>query len=245
MTKLTALRKDKSWQKQTDAFYALSTSIVPLAARELPYAALEMPLAFAPEGNGYTLVAFLSFLPGQNLFVSPEGKWMGKYVPAIFRAYPFRLVDAPGKEGMVLRVEEDAVQDAGEGEPFFDENGELAQPVKDILEFLKEFEQNRMATEAAVAVLAEAGVITQWNLKVGDKPVKGIFRIDEAALNSLDDETFLRLRKAQALPVAYAQLLSMGNIRVLQRLAEYHDKAAPPKVDIEGLFGEDDIFKFQ
>ena len=245
MSKLVALSKDKSWQKQTDPSFARDTSIVPLAAREIPYAAPEMPLAFAPEGDGYTLVAFLSFLPGQNLYVSPEGKWMGKYVPAIIRSYPFRLVKTSDEKGMALRVEADAVLDAGEGEPFFDENGELAQPVKDILEFLKEFEQNRMATEAAVAALAGAGVITQWNLKVGGNPVKGIFRIDEAALNSLDDETFLRLRKAQALPVAYAQLLSMGNIRILQRLAEYHDKAAPQEVDIEGLFGEDDIFKFQ
>lgn len=244
MAKLAALSSDKAWHKQTDAFYARDTSIVPIAARELPYAVLEMPLAFAPEGSGYTLVAFLSFLPGQNLFVSPEGKWLGKYVPAIFRAYPFRLVKTPEDTGMVLRVEAEAVQDAGEGEPFFNENNELAQPVKDILEFLKEFEQNRMATEAAVAVLAEAGVITEWHLKVGGKPVKGIFRIDDAALNNLDDEMFLRFRKAQALPVAYAQLFSMGNIRVLQRLAEYHDKAAPPKVDVESLFGEDDIFKF-
>jgi len=244
MSRLAALSKDSSWHKPKDVLFAMDTGIIPLAGREIPYAALNLPVAFAPEGSGYSLVALLSFLPGQNLFVGPDGKWMGRYIPALIRAYPFRLVDAPGKEGMVLRVEEDAVRDAGEGEPFFDENGELAQPVQEILDFLKETEQSRLGTEAAVGALTDAGVLTEWNLKVNDKPLKGIYRIDEGAFNSLDDETFLRLRKAGALPVAYAQLLSMGNIRVLQRLAEYHDKAAPPKVDIESMFGEDDIFKF-
>jgi len=244
MTELAALSKDKSWYKPTDASFARDTSIVPIAARELPYAVLNMPVAFSLEANRYTLVALLSFVPGQNLFINAEGKWMGRYVPAIFRAYPFRLVHAGDGTGMVLRVEPEALRAMPEGEPFFDEDGELAKPVKDTLEFLKELEQNRAITEKAVAALDEAGVITEWTFKVNDKPVKGIYRIDEGALNSLDGEAFLRLRKAQALPVAYAQLLSMGNIRVLQRLAEYHDKAAPPKVDVESIFGEDDIFKF-
>lgn len=244
MSRLVAPSRDTSWHKPKDVLFAREMAMVPLAARELPYAALNMPVAFAQEGGGYTLVALLSFLPGQNLFVSPDGKWMARYIPAQIRAYPFRLVRVPGENAMALRVEENAVLEAGEGEPFYDDSGDLARPVEEILEFLKETEQSRIGTEAAVSALADAGLLTGWDIKVNEKPVRGICRIDEDKLNKLDDETFLRLRKIHALALSYAQLLSMGNIRVLQRLAEYRDKTRPPEVDIETMFGEDDIFKF-
>jgi hypothetical protein len=65
---------------------------------------------------------------------------------------------------------------------------------------------------------------TPWeiNLKQGEKvvPVKALFRIGEAALNKLDDKEFLILRKAGCLTLAYAQLLSMSQLAVLERLGE-------------------------
>jgi hypothetical protein len=53
-------------------------------------------------------------------------------------------------------------------------------------------------------------------------PVEGLFSIDEAGLNKLDDEDFLTLRKAGGLALAYAQLLSMGQLAVLERLDQFH-----------------------
>ena len=60
------------------------------------------------------------------------------------------------------------------------------------------------------------------NLKQGEKvvPVEGLFSVDEAALNKLDDEDFLALRKAGGLAIAYAQLFSMNQLAVLERLGE-------------------------
>ena len=51
-------------------------------------------------------------------------------------------------------------------------------------------------------------------------PVEGLFCVDEAALNKLDDEDFLAARKAGGLALAYAQLLSMNQLAVLERLGE-------------------------
>jgi hypothetical protein len=76
-----------------------------------------------------------------------------------------------------------------------------------------------VATRVAVSALAGAGLITEWSLKakVGgeEKNITGLYRVDEEKLNTIDDETFLDLRKSRSLPIAYAQLLSMGNIAVL------------------------------
>ena len=52
----------------------------------------------------------------------------------------------------------------------------------------------------------------------GEKPVTGLHRIDEVALNGLSDDQFLQVRKASALPIAYAQLISMGQTTALERL---------------------------
>ena len=81
----------------------------------------------------------------------------------------------------------------------------------------------RDADELATAALAEAGVIKPWPLtvQVGNQhiSVSGLCRVDEPALNALDDKTFLKLRKASALVVAHGQLMSMNQVSVLSRLA--------------------------
>jgi hypothetical protein len=83
-----------------------------------------------------------------------------------------------------------------------------------------------------------------------EKPVTGLFRIDEARLNALDDEGFLKLRKAGGLSIAYAQLLSMNNIQMLAQLAEARAQMSqarktPQASDIGPAFGDDDMISFQ
>jgi hypothetical protein len=90
-----------------------------------------------------------------------------------------------------------------------------------VLDFVSQIERSRVATQAAVDALQAAGLIQPWPLKLqqGDqmRPVEGIHRADEAALNALSDEAFVLLRKAGALPLAYAQLLSMNQLAMLQK----------------------------
>jgi hypothetical protein len=57
-----------------------------------------------------------------------------------------------------------------------------------------------------------------------EKPVTGLYRVDETRLNALDDQTFLKIRKAETLPIKYAQLMSMANIQMLVQLAKAHEK---------------------
>ena len=50
---------------------------------------------------------------------------------------------------------------------------------------------------SAVAALAEAGVIQPWPIKLkaeqGERAIAGLHRVDEAALNALADDVFLKL----------------------------------------------------
>ena len=98
------------------------------------------------------------------------------------------------------------------------------------MELLQQIEQSRWHTDLAVAALAEARLIQPWPLTVkhGNQQVavNGLHRIDEAALNALDGDTFLKLRKSSSLVLAYAQLISMQNIGVFGQLAAIQQRLA-------------------
>lgn len=73
-------------------------------------------------------------------------------------------------------------------------------------------------------------MIIPWQISVdspaGRQNVAGLHRIDEARLNTLKDENFLGLRANGALAIAYAQLLSMGQISVFKNLAPLQARLA-------------------
>lgn len=253
MTNLTAVSRqilaDKSWTRFTSYSFASKDNLALPASAEIAKVVHFFPIAFVKQQDSFLLIAVLSLTLGTNLFVAPDGRWLGGYVASFFRGYPFQLAKPEGKDDLILCVDEDSGlvnEDKAAGEPFYDDNGDVSQPVKKVMNFLNQVEQNRAATNLAVAALAEAYVITDWPLKIQDgdeeKPVTGLYRIDETKLNALDDEAFLTLRSAGSLPLAYAQLLSMGNIAVLQKLAAHRKSTASPSepADIQDLFGEDD-----
>jgi hypothetical protein len=260
MPKLTPITKqthsNKSWTRFSTYTFAAKDNLASLVAAEIPKAISAMPMAFTRHQDRYILVAVLSLIPDTNFFVAPDGRWLGKYIPSVFRSYPFLLAKAEGQNNLVLCVDEDSGlinDDKTAGEPFFDDNGELTQPVKDVMNFLNHVTQNRAATERAVASLSEAGLITEWPLKIKDetqeKPVTGLFRIDETKLNALEDDQFLKIRKAGALPIAYAQLMSMGNMQILVQLAQAREQMNQAQMkaketDIKPVFGDDDMISF-
>lgn len=244
----------KNWQRPETYSFAARDAVVPIVGQELATAAANLPVGFIKQGENYHLAALLSFRPGQNLFTGPDGRWVGTYIPALFRAYPFRLIRQEGGDNMVLCVDEDSeyITDDHGSELFFDETGKSSASVNQVADFLQQLERSRISTDLAVKALSSAGVIAPWEIRVrqGERevPVSGFFRTDESQLNALDDKAFLALRKANALAIAYAQIISMSRLEVLGRLVEHHKKVAkaggqdePPLSFDEGII---DFSKF-
>ncbi len=75
-----------------------------------------------------------------------------------------------------------------------------------------------------------------------DKKILGLHRIDEAKLNALKAEPFLHVRKA--LPIAYAQMLSMGHVMGLEKMAQQRGQMQEKIPDIQAPFGDDDMISF-
>jgi hypothetical protein len=238
--------KNKFWQRFASYRFAENEYLAPLAAAEISKAVHAMPMAFARQENRFMLVGLLSLTPGQNRFVDPAGKWLGKYVPASFRGYPFGVARVADKNDLILCVDENSglISDTS-GEPIFDDRGNLAGPVQEIMTFLSRIRKNREKTDQAVAALAEAGLMAPWppDAKKGlVHHIEGLYKVDEAKLNSLEDEVFLRLRRSRSLVVAYAQLLSMENIHVFDALAKIREQVKETRMDT--AFLNDDMISF-
>lgn len=218
---------NKRWQKFINYEFALHISTAPIVTAELGKTVRTLPLAFTKEQESFVLSAVMGTESKQNLFVDYQGRWLGGYVPAHFRGYPFAL----NESGELYIDENSGLISELQGEPIFDQDGNFSDPVQQVYEFLKKIEQNKAVTQKAVDALVEAGLITEWNLKlkVGgeEKQISGLYRIDEAKLNKLEDRAFLTLRKVQALPIIYAQLFSMANIAVFDKLEQIREKTKP------------------
>jgi hypothetical protein len=236
---------DKGWHSPSNLAFASSQAGVPLVGAEFAKAAISMPIAFAEQAGRFFPLAVMSPIVGQNLFIGPGGQWLGGYVPAALRSYPFGLSRAAGAEEFTLYIDEDSglvVEPDGTSQPFFGADGKPSAAVKAVMASLGEFERNRSRTEMAIAALAEVGVIEPWSLQMRVSgqvtPVGGLFRTSQAAINALDDAAFLKLRHAGVLPLAYMQLLSMSQMPVFdnlsltqQQLAQTHQQRQIASLD--------------
>ena len=226
----------KGWIRPVGYNFAAGDTLAPLSGSEFAHAVLAMPIGFIDRAGHYLPVALMGLTKGTNIFVGPTGQWLGGYVPAVLRSYPFSLGRIEGREQPIVCVDEDSglivEETAPNAEKFFDADGRPSPTTNWITDILHRIEQDQAATNLAVAALTEARVIRPWALSipVGKQQVtvNGLHQFDETALNRLEDEIFLKVRKALGLLVAYAQLLSMAQVNVLARLSLIQQQLLEP-----------------
>lgn len=242
----------KRWRAAGGYTFAATQALLPLTGLEFANAAVAMPIAFVEQAGRYVSVAVMSPMQGRNLFIGPSGQWLGLYVPAVLRSYPFCLgrMDNSGDK-VALCIDEDSgwlVDGADQSaNRFFEEDGTPSAGVKATGEFLQQIEHSRMLTDQAVAALAEARLLQPWPLTatVDNQQVaaNGLFRVDETALNAASQETFLKLRSTSALPLIYAQLISMQTTSAFKQLSmmqKHLVQQAMPLPSASSLFPTDD-----
>ncbi|MEA3644323.1 MAG: SapC family protein, partial [Lamprobacter sp.] len=142
------------------ARFAAGEASVPLVAQELAKACHSLPIAFIRQQDYFTPAAVQGLQPGQNLFVAPDGRWLGPYIPAAYRGYPFALLPADTDQ-LVLCVDLDSALIGDQHEqPFFTDTGDPAQRIKDVLDVLQQLHQNRPHTPRLCAALEAEQLIT-------------------------------------------------------------------------------------
>lgn len=184
---------------------------------------MAMPIAFVASGAAFDLVAVQGLAPGRNAFVASDGRWLARYLPKVYSTYPFKLASADdGQQVLCIDENSSLITDGPNGERFFDDDGNPAQAVKDVLNSLTQHQAHRNASAAICAVLQRHKLIQPWPIQLQaegkTQNIEGLYRIDEAALNALPPDAFIELRDSGALAAAYCQLLSMQHIQKLGQL---------------------------
>jgi hypothetical protein len=203
--------------------------MLPLVVHECTHAASDYPVVFVKneETNQFQLVALFGLSPGENLFVS-DGKWNALYLPAVIQNNPFRLIpdeEKPDQIDFGLDTDSDLVQET-EGEALFDDDGNETDYLQERKESLYKYLEHDRITRAFVSLLSELKLLRGRDLTVNVNGktinIAGIYTVDEAKLNELPDEKFDDLRKRGFLPVIYAHVFSLNQVR---RLAKYRAAA--------------------
>ncbi|WP_432414832.1 SapC family protein [Chromohalobacter israelensis] len=237
----------KTWHPPQDLAFAQHRALIPLHAGELAKAAAAMPLSAVKEGREWRLVGVCGLEGGHNLFIR-QGQWLGHYRPEWLVSWPFEIVSV-GEKGLVAFDRDSGLLaeggQAGEesAEPFFDDQGQMTEAVATRVEALKAAYRKQQTTQKALQALAKAKVLTPWPETLRSQlglSIEGLHMVDEKALAQLDDGAFLSLRKAQALPIAYALNLSIPQTHLLVRLARMNPAQAEAPETLDSFFGDDD-----
>jgi hypothetical protein len=234
---------NKKFNRYSSYEFASKDAIATLVLRELPRAAIVTPIAFAKVADGFVPVAVQGLSEGKNLFVAPDGRWVGRYIPSVYRGYPFLFAKIEGDKQVLCFDDASGLLSDSDGEAFF-EGETLTKSVRDILDFLTQVQESRLATQRICAVLDQHQLIQPWPIELKhenqdgqseSRKLEGLFRIDEAALNKLDAQALHTVQQAGALSTVFCQLLSMQHLPAIAELAKVHFEAelqaALPKTD--------------
>lgn len=218
--------------KRYDSYaFAAKDALAPLVLKEIVRAVMVMPVGFAKVKDAFVPVAVLGLGDGMNLFVAPDGRWIGRYVPASYRSYPFVLANSTEDKQILCFDDASGLLSESEGEPFFAEDGKPTKGINDILNFLTQLSSNRLVTERVCALLQEHNLIEPWPIKLKgkeDEPerdLEGLFRVNETAFNQLGEKPLHALLQGGALALIYCQLLSMQHLPVLGELLKAREAA--------------------
>jgi len=235
------------WRRPSNFQFAATDHLMPLGLREVRKAAMGMPVGFIELEEKFLLVTILGLRNGESLVVEESGKWLAAHLPEAYLGFPFKMMrlDAEryqvctGEESEFIAKAADLPAGAKAWRPFFNDEGNIAEPVAELVKQMQRHATDLLAAERATAQLARYGLIRNWEITAGDedKPVevKGLLMIDQERLGQLDGEAMTTLRDCGALYLAYAQILSGHHMPALLRLAQLRWKE-PETQELE--FGE-------
>lgn len=223
--------------------FAQKTNSIPLAAAEFFDTAREYPIAFTGrEGGAFFPIALMGVRQNENLFVSQEGKWEGRYIPAFVRRYPFVLAEKQDAEDFNVYLDEAYPGfGAADGERLFTDSGEHTPLLKQALDFLGTYQGEIKRTRLFVERLQALDLLIPRVLEVVRKDqapsvLQGFSVVDEGRLMGLGDAQLLELARSGLLAWIYAHLMSLGNVsdlanRLDLRMAGAIEQAVPAQAE--------------
>ncbi|MEM1340780.1 MAG: SapC family protein [Pseudomonadota bacterium] len=198
--------------------YAFASKInsVPLTASEFAEAAAEYPIVFAGEGENVVPTVILGVAGSQNAYVSDQGGWGGRYIPAFIRRYPFVFSQETADNQLILHIDEsfEGCNTDGRGEHLFDADGNQTQYLKSVLAFLQDYQARFTRSQSYCKRLVELDLLrpmqAQFTLPGGEKrSLTGFMTVDRDRLKTLDGEVLKEMMSTDELECTFLHLVSL------------------------------------
>jgi hypothetical protein len=214
---------DLSVKLGNDYSFAKSINSAPLMAIEFPNAAADYAIVFAG-ADGEVIPVIVLGIEDNNLYVTEDGGWTDRYIPAFIRRYPFVFSSpsAEGKSTLCIDEEFSGCNREGIGERLFDSQGEQTQYLQNMLGFLQQYQAHFQRTQIFCKRLKEYNLLepalARLTLPSGEqRSIGGFSRINRDRLKSLTDEQLLILAKTEELELIHLHLYSLRNFSTIAK----------------------------
>ncbi len=197
-----------------------------ITVSEFYEASKSQPIVFAKNEQGeFLALALMGLKEEGNLFVNQDGSWrIGEYVPAFVRRYPFIFV-AHSENQLSLAIDHDhKAVNKRKGEALFTAEGEASEYTTSLMDFLSQYQQANLNTQAMIKMLDDKGLLEDATAKMmkNGEPMNltGFMRVNEQKLDDLSDSDMLELVKTGAYKWVVAHLMSLSNFQKLLTYSE-------------------------
>jgi hypothetical protein len=224
---------------------------VPLTAIEFREATSEYPIVFAGNQEGVMPAVILGLREDENLYLSNEGKWDARYIPAFVRRYPFVFAKSDDGQRFNLCIDEQfsGFNGDGRGERLFTDEGKPSPYVDNILKFLQEYQVQFHRTERFCKRILELDLLepmqAQVELNSGEKySLGGFMAVSREKLKELPGDKLAELAKTDELELIYLHLQSMRNFGALKDrlgLARAEKVASIPESNGASIADQSDV----
>lgn len=202
-----------------------TTHAIPATVDEFSLLARHYPIIFAV-GESPVPLALMGLTEGVNAFMDENGRPLDDslYVPAYLRRYPFLLARLrPDSDELSLCFDptSGAVGEFENGEALFEDDGDPSKATKAILEFCEQFETAGQRTAAFIDDLQKSGLLMDGEVAIQPEGAtqpfiyRGFRMVDEEKLRELRGDELRKFNQNGLLPLIYAHLFSLSQIREL------------------------------
>lgn len=218
-----------SWSVDAGSDFGFSREInsVPLTAVEFTAAASEYVIIFAGTGDVVMPAVLLGMRDEENLYLTADGGWKARYIPAFLRRYPFVFASRDEGKTFTLCIDEAyaGFNTAGRGQKLYEGQQKPSQYTQNVLKFLQQYQLEFQRTQAFCRKLKELNLLepmrAQVSLESGERiALGGFMAVDRNRLKTLASDKLVDLVKSDEMELIYAHLLSMRNFAGMrERLA--------------------------
>jgi hypothetical protein len=214
---------DSAVEVGADYAFARNVNSVPLMAVEFPNAASEYAIVFAGAQEAMMPAVILGLRANENLYLSGEGTWQAKYIPAFVRRYPFVFSTSDDGKTFMLCVDEafPGFNRQGHGQRLFADDKKPTPYVDNVLKFLQEYQAQFLRTQAFCRKVKVLDLLEPMQAQVsmgsGERlSLGGFWAVNRAKLKALPGDKLAELAKTDELELLYLHMQSMRNFNNLR-----------------------------